>query len=550
MNISEIVSKIYSADDFDYTDMIADENKKICCLCQKAFVPIGRNSSRQRYCKRTHFLNCSICGKPIPQVPPSDKLNGIKQTCSAECTNKAKMQGMQNAVKVKYGCNNISQASEFREKINSSIKAKSAESAKKATVTMQEKYGGTGTASPIIREKIEATMQERYGISNPNESAEFREKISKRLRSSESVEKRIASSREKYGAEYPAQSQVVQSAMQETCMERYGVPYAGMIPGTREKAAETCKERYGVECVLQRSDVIAKARESMIDNQSGRISKLNLAFQEELVRAGIDFEPEFYLNGKWYDFVIPSMKTVIEIDPSYTHSEMMTHWGSNVDSRYHLMKTEIAAAAGYRCIHIFDWDIWNQIIELIKPKKRIFARNCQVTEVSPKTVVDFINMNHIQQDARGAKAAYVLEYDGKIVSTMTFSEPRYNKNYQWELLRLCTASEYAIIGGPSRMFKQFVKDHDPDSVISYCDRAKFSGDVYTNIGMKLHHTTSPSKIWSKDSKKITDNLLRQRGYDQLFNANYGKGTSNEQLMLEHGWLPVYDCGQSVYVYER
>lgn len=27
-----------------------------------------------------------------------------------------------------------------------------------------------------------------------------------------------------------------------------------------------------------------------------------------------------------------------------------------------------------------------------------------------------------------------------------------------------------------------------------------------------------------------------------------KGTSNEQLMLDTGWLPVYDCGQAVYSY--
>ena len=31
-----------------------------------------------------------------------------------------------------------------------------------------------------------------------------------------------------------------------------------------------------------------------------------------------------------------------------------------------------------------------------------------------------------------------------------------------------------------------------------------------------------------------------------FGTNYGKGTSNEQLMLDNGWLPVYDCGQAVY----
>lgn len=62
----------------------------------------------------------------------------------------------------------------------------------------------------------------------------------------------------------------------------------------------------------------------------------------------------------------------------------------------------------------------------------------------------------------------------------------------------------------------------------------------------MSRNTAPTKVWSKWDSKITDSLLRQRGYDQLFGTDYGKGTSNEALMLEHGWLPVYDCGQAVY----
>ena len=66
------------------------------------------------------------------------------------------------------------------------------------------------------------------------------------------------------------------------------------------------------------------------------------------------------------------------------------------------------------------------------------------------------------------------------------------------------------------------------------------------VEMIFVRNTSPAKVWSKDGKKITDNLLRQRGYDQLFGTNFGKGTSNEELMIENGWRSVYDCGQSVW----
>ena len=48
---------------------------------------------------------------------------------------------------------------------------------------------------------------------------------------------------------------------------------------------------------------------------------------------------------------------------------------------------------------------------------------------------------------------------------------------------------------------------------------------------------------------ITDNLLRQRSYDQLFKTNYDKGTSNKELMLKNGFVEIYDCGQSTYRYD-
>ena len=61
---------------------------------------------------------------------------------------------------------------------------------------------------------------------------------------------------------------------------------------------------------------------------------------------------------------------------------------------------------------------------------------------------------------------------------------------------------------------------------------------------------SIGKHWYNMSTKmhITDNLLRQRGFDQLFNTSYGKGTSNEQLMLDNGFVEIYDAGQAVYEY--
>ena len=137
---------------------------------------------------------------------------------------------------------------------------------------------------------------------------------------------------------------------------------------------------------------------------------------------------------------------------------------------------------------------------------------------------------------------------------MTFGKPRYNKNYEYELLRLCTKPEYKIVGGAEKLFKHFVEKYIPESVISYCDNSKFTGDVYKRLGFKLKCLGQPSKHWYniKTHRHITNNLLNQRGYSQLHgDKDYQlaeRGKSNKELMLQAGYVEVYDCGISTYIY--
>jgi hypothetical protein len=132
---------------------------------------------------------------------------------------------------------------------------------------------------------------------------------------------------------------------------------------------------------------------------------------------------------------------------------------------------------------------------------------------------------------------------------MTFGKPRYRSDVNWELLRLVTLPGVYVVGGAQRLFKHFIRSHDGD-IVSYCDRSKFTGNVYSTLGFTLSHCGEPSRVWSKGEDKITDNLLRQRGFDQLFGTNFGKGTSNENLMRDAGWRSVYDCGQDTFIFRR
>lgn len=330
----------------------------------------------------------------------------------------------------------------------------------------------------------------------------------------------------------------------QTCLERYGTDNAAKLTEVRQQIAESLREtfleRYGVENYWTMPD-------AKLSNGS-RNSKANLSFCELLKGSGLTFEQEFALESKRFDFKIRDI--LVEINPTATHNST---WGiyskDGLEKNYHKIKTNIANTNGLHCIHVFDWDDPNKIVAMVNTKEVVFGRNCDIKEVSVQETADFLTAHHIQGYARD-RIRIGLYYEDQLVSLMTFGKPRYNKNYQYELIRYCNA-KFNIAGGAEKLFKYFVSKYQPSSVISYCDLSKFSGQVYEKLGFKKIRVSGASKHWYnlKTKEHITDNLLRQRGFDQLFKTNYGKGTSNEALMLEAGFVEVYDCGQATYVWK-
>ena len=287
---------------------------------------------------------------------------------------------------------------------------------------------------------------------------------------------------------------------------------------------------------------------------NSKASGPNTRFQKALERHGITTATrEFCLDHKTFDFKIDDI--LVEINPTFTHNSTFFPLGNKrcLDKNYHKNKTNIAESYGYRCIHIFDWDDEEKIINSIlnKPKITIYARNCEVREVAKQEAIDFIFKHHIQNYAKDS-IRLGLYHDNELVSIMTFGKPRYNKNYEYEIIRYCSAVN--IIGGADKLFKHFVSQFKPKSVISYCDISKFTGRVYENLGFKLLRKPSPSKHWYnvRTKEHYTDALVRQQGFSRLINRKEAAednlvGANNRDLMINAGFVEVYDCGQATYV---
>lgn len=316
------------------------------------------------------------------------------------------------------------------------------------------------------------------------------------------------------------------------------MPGRPRTPESLEKARQTCLQRYGVDWACQRPAARLK----------GQNSAANVEFEELLKEHHIQYTREFPIGSYSYDFKVGDY--LIEIDPYATHNST---WGIRDNppksSSYHKQKSDLAKREGYFCIHKFDWDEADKLISLLQPRVFVGARQCQVKEVTKEDAKEFIDSTHLQNYAKDL-VRLGLYYKNQLVSIMTFGKPRYNTKCDYQLIRHCATLN--IAGGAEKLFKYFVDAYQPTAVISYCDEAKFSGNTYIKLGFKLIRNGRPAKHWynPKTKQHITDNLLRQRGFDQLFNTNYGKGTSNEALMLKAGFVEVYDCGQATYVWQQ
>lgn len=225
---------------------------------------------------------------------------------------------------------------------------------------------------------------------------------------------------------------------------------------------------------------------------SSKDSGPNLNFQEKLKQYNISFERELCLDKKFFDFKINNI--LVKIDQTFTHNSTFTPFKYNtpLDKNYHINKTNIANNYNYRCIHIFDWDDQDKIINmlLLDNKQIIYGRLCKIAEISKKDGDTFINKHHLQGTAK-AKIYLGLFYNSELVSVMTFGKPRYNKKYEYELIRYCTSAK--VIGGAEKLFKYFLKKYKPQNIISYCDLSKFVGNLYTKLGFKLIRKPQPSK---------------------------------------------------------
>lgn len=446
----------------------------------------------------------------------------------------------------------------------------------KRKATTLEKYGTTEILSdPTIRKKIAKTNIEKYGVDNPLKSKQVQERIEK-------------TNLKRYGVSNPLLNDEIQEKKRITNNERYGADNPLASTEIRDKINTTVRDRYGVENINHRHispDILAQLDDvEWITNEYQTKSITTMAnemgvsiscIRGYLSKAGIvstfitsSFENEVYeyiksltskdiirsdrkvLKGKELDIYIPDMGLAFECNGTYWHSEL----GGHKDKNYHLNKTVDSRAEGVTLIHIWQHE-WDQNLDLMKSRvrsimggnDRLYARKTTVIKPSREQVVEFLKANHIQGYCQ-YKHAYALEYNGEMVSLMTFGKSRYNKNIPHELLRYCNRAGLNVVGGASRLLKQFTREND-GNIISYCDRMRNTGNLYSMLGFELEGDSPPSFQYTKDYSTFHNRQNFQKHLLENKLEEFNPVLTEWQNMANNGYDRIWNCGNSTWVYK-
>ena len=255
------------------------------------------------------------------------------------------------------------------------------------------------------------------------------------------------------------------------------------------------------------------------------------------------------------DIYIPDLKIGIEYNGLYWHSELYK------ENNYHLDKTELANSKGVSLIQIFEdeWITKQEIVEsrllniLGKTQNRIYARKCEIREISSKECRKFLDQNHIQGFVGGN--VYLGLYQGdELVSLMTFGSLRKNLGQtsvegSFELLRFCNKLNTTVIGGASKLFKHFVLNYNPEKIISYADRRWSEGELYLNLGFSFTGNSKPNYFYLDSSFSKREARFKYRK-SELVRLGFDPLKTEKEIMLERNFNRIYDCGTLKFEWKK
>jgi predicted nucleic acid-binding Zn ribbon protein len=495
---------------------------------------------------------CVVCAKPLKLAR-----NG---TCSRECmavilsqNSDQRIEKYKDTMIERYGVDNVRKIpgmgdrikNTMLEKYGALVSDKSRESArsrasdlnKRGRETLKAKYGVDNPGQlPDHGDKVKATMFEHFGVQHYTMTDEYQESL---------AQKRI----DRFGSMCPNSIEVIGTTDDLEKQEIFDGPckvihFKCLICNTTEELpSETFKWRIrstGTSCQKCSGISTGSLKEQEVRDFLTNSLGLEVKSNQRILEGGLEI-----------DILIPSLNIGIEFDGLFWHNDL------RLDPKYHANKTKLAAERGIRLIHIFE-DEWIHRRAIVESRLRsltkkidrvIHARKCEIRSVSPLDERVFLEDNHIQGYSKSS-VKLGLYYNEQLVSLMTFSRPNASKGQRrsdggWELLRFCSLKNTIVVGGASKLFKRFVNENNPITVLSFADSRWSVGDLYRSLNFDSAGHTSIN-YWYIDVKKGR----RLHRYGLRKNSSDDQTLTEYENRLKQGYLRIWDCGSTKWVWTK
>lgn len=247
------------------------------------------------------------------------------------------------------------------------------------------------------------------------------------------------------------------------------------------------------------------------------------------------------------DIYCPKKKVGIEYHGIYWHSYDRPETKEEIFKHYN--KATLASNAGIRLLQIYENEFIsnpNIIRSIIRSKlgitNKLHARKLNIISINDKVARGFYDFNHIQ----GHRAAFVhyALVDDKIRCCMSFS---HHPKYEWEIIRYANRCGETVVGGASRLFKHFIDNHNPMSVMSFADRRYSDGNLYNVLGFKLVEITDPNYKYVRANEVYSRQSFQKHKLNKKL-QNFDPQLSESINMFNNGYRRLWDAGNYKFIW--
>ena len=270
-------------------------------------------------------------------------------------------------------------------------------------------------------------------------------------------------------------------------------------------------------------------------------------------------------DGRKEKIIIPLEIKAVTLEEAIQNSEdayEAIHMASREEGGYPLIVTE---------------DRWRRQGEMMRARilahlelfSQAYARNCEVRRIEKAEAQAFLNENHsygyaacryryglflkrhtghIAEELRSLDSARddkteirdgrEIRQDGngqigKLIAVATFSNARRwikdgkeISSYEWT--RYASLPDMRVSGGMGKLLKAFIKDVQPDDIMSYADLEWSEGTVYEQLGFKREHLgkepvlfTVDCRTWERRAVRSLDKLGMTEGSSGMTEGSSG-----------------------------